>query len=124
MRICDRYIDATKKEPGGRVEPLPEVKPYEAFTYTDRTCARRSCPAARPMPAPDCAPTAQRNREFLEQYSLDTLKMVGTLSLGGQITTAWCRPRTGVVHRVVVGEHIGTNDGKITDITAFKDRIA
>ena len=32
----DRFIDATKKEPGGRVEPLPEVKPYEAFTYADQ----------------------------------------------------------------------------------------
>src|ERR1700719_4548391 len=32
----DRFIDATKKEPGGRVEPLPEVKPYEAFAYGDQ----------------------------------------------------------------------------------------
>ena len=29
-----RFIDDTKKEPGGRVEPLPEVKPYETFTYS------------------------------------------------------------------------------------------
>ena len=26
-----RFIEDTKKEPGGRVEPLPEVKPYETF---------------------------------------------------------------------------------------------
>ena len=26
-----RFIDDTKKEPGGRVEPLPEIKPYETF---------------------------------------------------------------------------------------------
>ena len=40
-----------------------------------------------------CAPDSHRNREFLEQFSLDTLKMVGTLNLGGS-TTGWCRPRT------------------------------
>ncbi len=28
-----RFIEETKKEPGGRVEPLPEVKPYETFIY-------------------------------------------------------------------------------------------
>ena len=48
-----------------------------------RTCARRSCRAAPAGSTPACAPTAQRNREFLEQFSLDTLKMVGTLNLGG-----------------------------------------
>src|SRR4051794_4047351 len=28
-----RFIDDTRKEPGGRVEPIPEVKPYETFVY-------------------------------------------------------------------------------------------
>ena len=30
-----------------------------------------------------CGPTSNRPREFLEQFSLDTLRMVGTLRLGG-----------------------------------------
>ncbi len=29
----DQFIAETKKEPGGRVEPLPELKPYESYTY-------------------------------------------------------------------------------------------
>ena len=28
-----RFVEDTKKEPGGRVEPLPEIKPYETFLY-------------------------------------------------------------------------------------------
>src|SRR5512143_3759500 len=28
-----RFIEDTRKEPGGRVEPIPEVKPYETFVY-------------------------------------------------------------------------------------------
>ena len=64
-------------------------------------------------------PDNKRNREFLEQFSLDTLKMVGTLNLGGS-HYGLVQTKDGRVHRVVVGEHIGTNDGKITDITPSK----
>ena len=29
-----KWIEATKKKPGGRIQPLPEVKPYETFVYS------------------------------------------------------------------------------------------
>ena len=29
----DRYINDVKSRPGGRIEPLPEITPYEVFTY-------------------------------------------------------------------------------------------
>src|SRR5580692_5845772 len=41
-----RFIDDTKKEPGGRVEPLPEVKPYETYTYADSNAL--AVPAEQP----------------------------------------------------------------------------
>jgi type IV pilus assembly protein PilP len=115
----DRFIDATKKEPGGRVEPLPEVKPYEAYTYTDQELRSPFVPGGSGGMSPGLRPDSKRNREFLEQFSLDTLKMVGTLSLGGN-RYGLVSTKDGRVHRVVVGEHIGTNDGKITDITPSK----
>jgi type IV pilus assembly protein PilP len=115
----DRFIEATKKEPGGRVEPLPEVKPYEAFNYTDQNMRSPFVPGGSGSLSAGVRPDSKRNREFLEQFSLDTLKMVGTLNIGaghfGLVAT-----KDGRVHRVVVGEHIGTNDGKITDITPSK----
>jgi type IV pilus assembly protein PilP len=115
----DRFIDATKKEPGGRVEPLPEVKPYEAYAYTDQDMRSPFVPGGAGGQNAGLRPDSKRNREFLEQFSLDTLKMVGTLNLGanryGLVST-----KDGRVHRVVIGEHIGTNDGKITDITPSK----
>ena len=30
----NRFIEATRKEPGGRVESLPEVKPYDSYVYS------------------------------------------------------------------------------------------
>jgi len=64
-------------------------------------------------------PDSKRNREFLEQFSLDTLKMVGTLHLGNT-TYGLVQSKDKLVHRVVVGNYIGQADGRITDITASK----
>ena len=78
-------ITEVKSRPGGRIEPLPEVKPYETFSYA--ATSLRS-PFVQGMPASAMAPGAvrpdfNRPREFLEQFSLDTLRMVGTLRLHG-----------------------------------------
>ena len=29
----DQYVNEVKARPGGRIEPLPEITPYEVFTY-------------------------------------------------------------------------------------------
>ena len=116
-----RFIADTKKEPGGRVEPLPEIKPYQTFVYADselRSPFTPSAPGAGAGPG-GVRPDSKRNREFLEQFSLDTLKMVGTLRLGGTIY-GLVQTKDGLVHRVAVGEHMGQAEGKITEITPAK----
>ena len=82
-----RFVEDTKKEPGGRVEPLPEIKPYETFVYTAADVRSPFLPSSPGAGAglAGVRPDSKRNREFLEQYSLDTLKMVGTLRLGGHM---------------------------------------
>jgi type IV pilus assembly protein PilP len=115
----NHFIDATKREPGGRVEPLPEVKPYEAFTYGDQEMRSPFVPGGSGGASAGLRPDAHRNREYLEQFSLDTLKMVGTLNLGGN-SYGLVQTKDGRVHRVVVGEHLGTNDGKVTNISPSK----
>jgi type IV pilus assembly protein PilP len=111
------FIRRVKAEPGGRVEPLPEIKPYEAFTYADQNLRSPFVPAIGGVNS--VRPDAHRVREFLEQYSLDTLKMVGTLTLDGN-HFGLVLASDGRVHRVVVGNHMGQNDGTITEITASK----
>jgi type IV pilus assembly protein PilP len=116
----EQFIEATKAEPGGRVEPLPEVKPYDSYVYT--SSARRSPFVPGGSGASSNAgvrPISNRNREFLEQFSLDTLRMVGTLNLGGN-RYGLVQVRDGRVHRVLQGNYLGQNDGKITEITATR----
>jgi type IV pilus assembly protein PilP len=116
-----RFIDDTKKEPGGRVEPLPEVKPYETFIYADTSMRSPFVPggAGGTAAGSGLRPDSKRNREFLEQFSLDTLKMVGTIKLGAQ-TYALVQTKDNLVHRVVAGNYLGQSDGKIVEITPSK----
>jgi len=108
------FIRKVQAEPGGRVEPLPEVQPYEAFTYADQNLRSPFVPTL--SGASSVRPDSHRPREFLEQYSLDTLKMVGTLDMGG-VNYGLVLAGDGRVHRVLIGNHMGQNDGVITAIS-------
>ncbi|MGH8141643.1 MAG: pilus assembly protein PilP [Steroidobacteraceae bacterium] len=108
-----RFIQQTKASPGGRVEALPVVKPYEAFTYTDQKLRSPFVPS---VSGSAVRPDNRRTREYLEQFSLDTLKMVGTLDLGGT-NFGLVMAGDGRVHRVTIGQHMGQNDGTVTQIT-------
>jgi type IV pilus assembly protein PilP len=117
----NRFIEQTSHEPGGRVEPLPEIKPYETFVYTAADMRSPFLPSSPGSGAGygGIRPDSKRNREFLEQFSLDTLKMVGTLRLGSQMY-GLVQTKDGLVHRVTAGNHIGQAEGKITEITPAK----
>jgi type IV pilus assembly protein PilP len=64
-------------------------------------------------------PSTRRNREFLEAFSLDTLRMVGTFKVGKNFY-GLVQSKDGLVHKVQPGNYLGQNDGKVTDITASK----
>ena len=113
------WIAATKKKPGGRIQPLPEVKPYETFVYSASGLRSPFQPASPNLANGGVRPNARRNREFLEGFSLDTLKMVGTFKVGSSFY-GLVQSKDGLVHKVQPGNYIGQNDGKVTEITGSK----
>jgi type IV pilus assembly protein PilP len=116
----DNFISSTKKEPGGRVEPLPELKPYESYAYESTDMRSPFMPGGSGASnAGALRPDSRRNREFLEQFSLDTLRMVGTLRLADR-TYGLVKTKDGLVHRVLPGNYMGQADGKVTEITTSK----
>ena len=117
----EQFIANTKKEPGGRVEPLPELKPYEAFAYNAASLRSPFVPSppASAALANSLRPDQRRAREFLEQFPLDSLRMVGTLEMSGR-KYGLVRDTGGLVHRVLPGQYVGQNDGKVTSVTASK----
>ncbi len=60
------------------------------------------------------APDANRRREPLESYPLESLKMVGVLMKGGQSHAIVVVDKT--LHQVKVGNYLGQNYGRITAI--------
>ena len=66
----------------GRLDPLPQLKPYEPFAYNafdlpDPFKPRKIQPVKGDS---KLAPDLNRRREPLEAYPLESLSMVGTLS--------------------------------------------
>jgi type IV pilus assembly protein PilP len=118
----DQYINEVKARPGGRIEPLPEITPYDAFTYVaDAEGVRSPFVPDTPQVATSGAdggirPDSDRSREFLEGFPLDTLRMVGTLNIAAT-TYGLVQTSDGLIHRVVPGNYMGQNDGRITDIS-------
>lgn len=133
------YVAEVKTRPGTPIDELPPIAPYVVYTYP--------CDGAVPCPdpfepffleppdpcsnpdAPGCgpgttaggpSPNFDRNREELESFPLDGLRMMGTLEKGEQFW-AILRGPDSIIHRVQIGNYIGQNHGKITEIT--EDRI-
>ena len=114
-----KWISDTKKKPGGRIQPLPEVKPYETYVYGDANMRSPFQPASPNSSQASLRPSRRRNREFLEGFSLDTLKMVGTFKVGSSFY-GLVQSKDGLVHKVQPGNYLGQNDGKVTEITGSK----
>jgi type IV pilus assembly protein PilP len=122
MSDLEQYVQQTKARPGGRIEPIPEVRPHEVFAYPGHERDPFDSSVLAPQLAPDrpvstSTVTIDPNRpqEYLESYPLDTLRMVGTLEQGG-ITWALVRTPDRTIQRVAAGNYMGQNHGRISGI--------
>ncbi len=118
----DEFIAEKTDKPGGIIKPIPTFKAYEAFAYS---ATRLRSPFERPIEVREIAqlqavaaikPDETRTKEFLEQFTFDSLRMVGTLERGSGNWTLIKDPDGGV-HRVQVGNYLGRHHGKIVEMT-------
>lgn len=124
MDQLSRQVAEIKSRPGERIEPLPQIKPYEAFAYSASSIRSPFVPSApaRNELANAVRPDIKRAREFLEQFPIDSMKMVGTLSLQGK-NYGLVQGKDGLVHRVLPGSYMGQNDGRVVGIASTKISI-
>ncbi len=119
----EAYIAEVLARKGGQVEPLPEIKPYEVYTYRSSGGIDPFAPFDIEPPEKErqqasnngIQPDFNRIREELESNTLDSLRMVGTLEQENQ-RWAIVRSPDGVIHRVQVGNYLGRNHGRIQSI--------
>lgn len=116
MEDLQAFVAETGKEMQGKIEPLPQVKVYEPFTYNafdlpDPFKPRKLSTGGGGGMQPDL----NRPKEPLEAYSLETLKMVGMLSRQGVVHAVIKTPDNTIYH-VRKGNYVGQNFGLITQI--------
>lgn len=115
-----QFVKESDKLPGGRIPPLPEVKPYEPFAYnaydlTDPFKPRKIEPPKTTAKG-GLQPDFNRPREALEAFALENLKMVGTLQQKGQVF-ALVKAPDNALYRVQSGNYLGQNFGRIVGIS-------
>jgi type IV pilus assembly protein PilP len=129
------YVSEVLSRRGGRIDPLPPIKPYERYLYRSGELGLRDPFRSffekdrdkkdfKIVDDPDqkrfATEILTHNREELERSELDSLRLVGILENNDEL---WgiIRDTEGTVHRVQVGNYIGVNYGKILNIQ--EDRI-
>jgi type IV pilus assembly protein PilP len=133
MSDLEKQVSKIMSKPGGRLEPLPEIKPYEAYVYeSGKSMARNPFkrfyvveqslaieesegPVDDGLTEEMRSEIQNRNREELEGFELDSIKMVGTLQNEDNNWGIVIDPG-GIVHRVKTGNYIGLNIGKIISV--------
>jgi type IV pilus assembly protein PilP len=93
---------------------LPQLKQAEVIDYIPGEYADPFKPRSMKSKGSSSGlqPDMMRQKEFLEGFPLDALRMVGTLQKGGQIY-ALVRTPENALHRVKAGNYIGLNHGLI-----------
>lgn len=118
----DQFMAEKRARPGGVIVPIPPFKAYKAFSYSATTMR---APFDRPIEIAELRkiefqssvkPDTERAKEFLEQFTFDSLSMVGSLSRSGVDWTLVQDPEGGV-HRVRVGNYLGRNHGRVIEMT-------
>jgi len=118
----DEYMQDVRQRPAPPIEPIPTFPQYESFLYG---AAGLRSPFEKPQaieeliiegnkvaPQQMVKPDDLRPKEFLEQFNISSISMVGTVVKDG-VMWGLVDDGTGNIYRVQVGNYMGRNHGKI-----------
>lgn len=102
-------------------DEIPTRPPLQAFQYeaADRLdpfdIAKISASLSADQNVMGLQPDTQREREALESFPLDSLRLVGSLRRHGQVVALLEVDK--VIHQVRIGSHLGQDMGKVIAIS-------
>ncbi len=109
----------------GQVDPLPEVKQYQFFTYSAFDMSNPFVPRKNEQAQNvdnGIQPDLNRRKETLETFPLESLAMVGSLEKDEAIFALIKSPE-GTLHRVKAGNYLGQDFGKIDEISESEVKV-
>ncbi len=126
LNDLESFVTETKQKKGV-VEPLPEFKTAETYRYSADSLrdpfstwkSEVKTTVATPKVVEGVRPNVNRSKEVLENFPLDTLKMIGTLEFNQQLWGLVKAP-DGIIYRVKTNNYLGQNYGKIHQIKEDK----
>lgn len=119
-------LDEIRKNPPGKIDPLPEFRVYEVYKYS---ASLLRSPFQPPIAVDQVDFTPQgkkvepdftRIKELLEDQSIESLSMVGTIRKPNEPSYALLRDSGARVHRVRIGNFVGKNHGRIIAVEDVK----
>ncbi len=121
-----RFVADVRAKPKGKIEPLPTFKPYESFVYQGASLRDPFVPLVKVESETNnlavddsngLQPDQERPRSYLEQFSVDDLKMVGTIGKAeDSFFWALVQDPNGEIHRVAVDDYIGLDYGRVASV--------
>jgi type IV pilus assembly protein PilP len=115
------FMAEVRARPAGLVEPLPSFEQAPPFAYQASNMRSPFEPplvlkrVERAAGGVQVTPDTNRVKQYLEQYPISALSMVGSLAQGPRMY-ALVRDGVGGVHRVQSGDYMGTDHGKVQRI--------
>ena len=116
------FMEEVGRKPKSSMATMPEYDSYQAFTYS---AADRRSPFEPPVVVSTSdvkqkkptgvKPPVNHDRQDLEQFNLASLSMVGTIRQNNA-TWALIEDVDGNIHRVEVGDYLGTQWGRVENI--------
>ena len=117
----EQWTAEVRARPAPPLEPLPVMQQFETFEYAAQDLRD---PISNAFPDEGSGtgprPDPNRPRQALEQFPLDSLKMVGTLGTGSSMQALVMAPDK-VTYRVRPGVYLGQSDGQV--VSVHEDRI-
>ena len=124
------FVEQEKQKKTIRVEPLPEFKAYHSFVYEGASMRSPFKPLISIVTFESdeetgavgnngLTPDVDREKAYLETFSLDNLAMVGSINMNGDASRwALVKDEKGEVHRVSVGDYMGLDYGKVVAVNS------
>ena len=109
----------------GKVDPLPEFKPYHSFVYKAFDLSDPFAPRKNDQVqsvSNGIQPDLTRRKEVLESYPLESLMMVGSLQRHDMIY-ALIRSPEGTIFRVKTGNYMGQDFGRISHVSESEIKL-
>jgi type IV pilus assembly protein PilP len=121
-----QFVQQTISQPPGTIEPIPEFQTYQNVEYTshDLRDPFKLVDFRRPDENQDAIntitngpkPNINRVREPLEEFPLDSLRLKGSVTQN-RVKWGLVFAPDNTVHRVIKGQYMGQNHGRIISVT-------